>query len=105
MNCLRVVIIYSQLRMGSQKGFIEFTITCGSHNAISLKISPQRKPSGFGRDYGRSRRPIRLQVPAEFAVANDPLLLQIDGGRIVAITHRRQVPPRRMAMTKIVPVL
>ena len=50
------------------------------------------------------RSPIGLQVPAELAIANDPVLLQINGRRIVAVPNRRQVPSGRMATAMIVPV-
>jgi len=43
-------------------------------------------------------------MPAEFAIANNPRLLQIDDRRIVAVPHRRQVTPGRMAQPVIVPV-
>ena len=43
-------------------------------------------------------------MPAEFAVANNRLLRQINDGRIVAFPHRRQVAPSRMAPAKIVSV-
>ena len=43
-------------------------------------------------------------MPAKLAVANDSLLLQINDRRIVALTHRRQVTPGRMAPPVIVPV-
>jgi len=43
-------------------------------------------------------------VPAKLAVANDSLLLQINDRRIIALTHRRQVTPGRIATSMIVPV-
>jgi hypothetical protein len=51
-----------------------------------------------------SRRPIRLQVPAELAVADDLRLLQIYHWRITFIPHRRQVATSRMTSTIIVPI-
>jgi hypothetical protein len=50
------------------------------------------------------RRPIRLQVPTEFTVANDLCCLQINHWRITFIPHRRQVTLSRMTTAIIVPI-
>ena len=72
--------------------------------ALSKNVATS-KTSGFRRLRCRSRRsPIRFQVPAELAIGNDSLLRQINDWRIVAISHRRQVTPGRMATPVIVPV-
>ena len=54
-------------------------------------------------EHHSSRRPIRPQVPAEFAVADDSRLLQINHWRITFIPHRRQITSGRMTTTVIVP--
>ena len=43
-------------------------------------------------------------MPAEFAIAVNSLLLQINDRRITAVPHWRLVAPGRMATTVIVPV-
>ncbi len=62
------------------------------------KQLPQRKTSGLSR-LRRSRNPIRIQDTAEFAIANDSLLAQIDGRRIVTVMRRRQILADRMVTT------
>ncbi len=43
-------------------------------------------------------------MPAEFTLADDPRLLQINHWRITFIPHRRQIAPGRMTTTIVVPI-
>lgn len=81
----------------------KFVFRVGSRCARYKNVATLKAIDSFQR-HCSSRRPIRLQVPAKLAIANDSPLLQINGRRIVAVPYRRWANPGRMATPVIVTV-
>lgn len=51
-----------------------------------------------------SRRPVRLQVPAEFGVADECVLGQVNSRTLVIVSDRREMIPAGVAASAVVPI-